>query len=144
MQLRRYVWPERDLVSSLLHTEHPLVFPETKVFLRDLYDHSIQIMDLIESYRDVASSMFELYLSRVGMRTNEIMRVLTVISSIFIPLTFLVGVYGMNFQTQTISGEPAPTNMPELHWKYGYVTLMVVMALIAMGQLYYFRRKKWL
>jgi magnesium transporter len=144
MQVRRFVWPSRDLVSSLLHSECSTIRSETKVFLRDLYDHSVQIMDLVESYRDLSTSMFEMYLSSVGLRTNEIMRVLTVISSIFIPLTFVVGVYGMNFESQTADGQPAPTNMPELHWKYGYLGILALMALIAGVQLYFFRRKKWL
>jgi magnesium transporter len=144
LQVRRFVWPMRDLVSSMLHSECPTIRPETKVFLRDLYDHAVQIMDLVESYRDLSTSLFEMYLSSVGLRTNEIMRVLTVISSIFIPLTFIAGVYGMNFQPATAAGESAPTNMPELHWKYGYVAIWVVMILIAGVQLYLFRRKKWL
>ena len=144
LQVRRMVWPMRDVVSSMLHSDCTSIRPETKVFLRDLYDHSVQIMDLVESYRDLTTSLFEMYLSSVGLRTNEIMRVLTVISSIFIPLTFIAGVYGMNFETSTVNGEPAPTNMPELHWKYGYLGVWVVMIVIAVGQLYFFKRKKWL
>ena len=144
LQVRRMVWPMRDVVSSMLHSDCPTIRPETKVFLRDLYDHSVQIMDLVESYRDLTTSLFEMYLSSVGLRTNEIMRVLTVISSIFIPLTFIVGVYGMNFETSTANGEPAPTNMPELHWKYGYLGVWIVMILIGATQLYLFKRKKWL
>jgi magnesium transporter len=144
MQIRRYVWPERDLVSSMLHSDCPVIRPETKVFLRDLYDHTVQIMDLVESYREVTSSLFEIYLSNVSIRTNETMRILTVISSIFIPLTFIAGVYGMNFAPQTPDGIPAPTNMPELYWKHGYVTVILIMALIAGVQLYLFKRKKWL
>jgi magnesium transporter len=133
MQLRRFVWPERDVVNSLLHGNSEFVHPETKVYLRDLYDHSVQVMDLIESYRDVVTSLMDMYLSSVGLRTNEIMRVLTVISSIFIPLTFLVGVYGMNF-----------VNMPELHTRWGYFFLWGVMVVIAIAQLIFFRRQKWL
>jgi magnesium transporter len=144
LQVRRYVWPMRDLVSSMLHSDCATIRPETKVFLRDLYDHSVQIMDLVESYRDLTTSLFEMYLSSVGLRTNEIMRVLTVISSIFIPLTFIVGVYGMNFETTTATGEPAPSNMPELHWKYGYIGVWLFMVLIAVVQLYFFKKKKWL
>jgi magnesium transporter len=144
MQVRRFVWPMRDLVSSLLHSECATIRPETKVFLRDLYDHSVQIMDLVESYRDFSTSLFEMYLSSVSLRTNEIMRVLTVISSIFIPLTFIVGVYGMNFESHTADGQAAPTNMPELHWKYGYIGVLALMGVIAGVQLYFFRRKKWL
>ena len=144
LQVRRFVWPMRDLVSSMLHSDCPTIRHETKVFLRDLYDHAVQIMDLVESYRDLTTSLFEMYLSSVSLRTNETMRVLTVISSIFIPLTFIVGVYGMNFERTTAAGEAAPTNMPELHWKYGYVGIWAVMLMIATVQLYLFKRKKWL
>jgi magnesium transporter len=144
LQVRRFVWPMRDLVSSMLHSDCPTIRPETKVFLRDLYDHAVQIMDLVESYRDLTTSLFEMYLSSVSLRTNEIMRVLTVISSIFIPLTFIVGVYGMNFETATATGEAAPTNMPELHWKYGYLGIWAVMLVIAIAQLVLFKRKNWL
>jgi len=133
MQLRRFVWPERDVVNSMLHGDSEFIHPETKVYLRDLYDHTVQIMDLIESYRDVVTSLMDMYLSSVGLRTNEIMRVLTVISSIFIPLTFLVGVYGMNF-----------SNIPELKTSWGYFALWGVMIVIAVGQLIFFRRKTWL
>ena len=133
MQLRRFIWPERDVVNSMLHGDSEYIRPETKVYLRDLYDHTVQIMDLIEAYRDVVTGLMEMYLSSVGLRTNEIMRVLTVLSSIFIPLTFLVGVYGMNFK-----------HMPELETTWGYAALWAVMILIAIGQLIFFRRKKWL
>jgi len=133
MQMRRQIWPERDVVNALLHTEHPVVKRETKVFLRDLYDHTVQIMDLIESYRDVATGLMEMYLSAVSFRTNEIMRVLTIMSSIFIPLTFVAGVYGMNFE-----------NMPELKSQWGYFIVLIVMAAIAAALVYLFRRKKWL
>ena len=141
MQLRRAVWPERDLVNSLLHDESPFVTAPTRVFLRDCYDHTVRIMDLIESYREISGGLLELYLSAVGMRTNEIMRVLTVISAFFIPLTFLVGVYGMNFDYQ--NGEHW-LNMPELHSRYGYVSLWVVMIICVTGMYVFFRRKKWL
>jgi magnesium transporter len=144
MQLRRFVWPERDVVSALLHSDSTIVQAETKVFLRDLYDHTVQIMDLIESYRDATNGLVELYLSSVSLRTNETMRVLTVMSSIFIPLTFVVGLYGMNFQNTTADGSPAPTNMPEIHWKYGYVTVISVMAVISICQIIFFKKKKWL
>ena len=144
MQLRRFVWPERDVVSAMLHSDNALIRTETKVFLRDLYDHTVQIMDLIEAYREVATSLFEMYLSSVSMRTNETMRVLTVISAIFIPLTFIVGLYGMNFSPTLPDGSPAPANMPELHWKYGYLFVLAVMAIVALGQIYFFKRKKWL
>ena len=141
MQMRRFVWPERDVMNTLLHDESGLVSKQTKVFLRDCYDHTVQIMDLIESYRDVTGGLMELYLSAVGQRTNEIMRVLTIMSSIFIPLTFIAGVYGMNFQ----GGDgDMPLNMPELYQPYGYVGCLVVMALVAIGLLLFFRKKKWI
>ncbi|MGB8167839.1 MAG: magnesium/cobalt transporter CorA [Chthoniobacteraceae bacterium] len=141
LQLRRFVWPERDVVNALLHDESGIVSKQTKIFLRDCYDHTIQIMDLVESYRDVASGLMELYLSAVGMRTNEIMRVLTVMSSIFIPLTFVVGLYGMNFD---FAGGQMPFNMPELHQPHGYLVCLGVMVVISIGQIIFFKRKQWL
>jgi magnesium transporter len=143
MQLRRFVWPERDVVSLLLHEESGLIAASTRVFLRDCYDHTIQIMDLVESYRDVAAGLLEMYLSSVSLKTNEIMRVLTVISSVFIPLTFVAGVYGMNFSQSSEKGEFS-MNMPELHQPWGYPACLAVMGLIAIGQLLFFKRKKWL
>lgn len=143
MQMRRYAWPTRDLVSSLLHEESGIFDPRTKIFLRDCYDHTVQIMDLIESYRDVVSGLMELYLSAIGIRTNEIMRVLTVISSIFIPLTFIAGLYGMNFASE-VDGKVLPLNMPELHHPYGYVGVLAVMAIIAVVQIAFFKKKNWL
>ncbi|NBV33992.1 MAG: magnesium and cobalt transport protein CorA [Proteobacteria bacterium] len=141
--LRRFVWPEREVISALLHDESGIVRRETKIYLRDCYDHTVQIMDLIESYRDVATANMDMYLSAVGMRTNEIMRVLTVISSIFIPLTFLAGIWGMNFQSA--EGDKAmPWNMPELHHPLGYVGCLLLMLTIALVQVFYFKRKKWL
>ena len=141
LQMRRFVWPERDVINALLHDESGLISKQTKVFLRDCYDHTIQIMDLVESYRDVGSGLMELYLSAVGLRTNEIMRVLTVMSSIFIPLTFVVGLYGMNFD---YDGGKMPLNMPELHQPHGYLGCLVVMIAISIGQIIFFKRKRWL
>lgn len=143
MMLRRFTWPERDVISSLLHDETGLITRSTKVYLRDCYDHAIQIMDLIESYRDVTSGLMEIYLSVVGLRTNEVMRVLTVISAIFIPLTFVAGVYGMNFAPDA-NGQRLFWNMPELYSPYGYIGCLALMALIAMGQIFFFKRKGWL
>jgi len=131
--LRRNAWPLREVVNALVRNESGLVTRETRIFLRDCYDHSIQIMDVIESYRDLSTSMMDIYLSSLGVRTNEIMRVLTVVSTIFIPLTFIVGVYGMNFK-----------DMPELTWRYGYPACLLVMLALAMGMLAYFRSKRWL
>ncbi len=143
-QMRRFVWPLRDVVNGLLHDGTAFVAQPTKVFLRDCYDHTVQLMDLVESYKELATGLTELYHSSVGLRTNEIMRVLTVITSIFIPLTFVVGVYGMNFAAESADGKKFPLNMPELHSPYGYVGVMGVMLLIAIGQLILFRRMKWL
>jgi len=146
LQLRRIIWPERDLVNAMLHDDSGLISDATKLYLRDCYDHAVRIMDLVESYREIAGGLLELYLTAVGMRTNEIMRVLTVISAIFIPLTFVAGVYGMNFQKEKL--DPAvvayPMNMPELHMPYGYVICVSLMATMAIGMLIFFRRKRWI
>ena len=141
MQLRRFVWPERDVCNALLHDESGIVSKQTKIFLRDAYDHTVQIMDFIESFRDVVSGLTELYLSAVGMRTNEIMRVLTIMSSIFIPLTFIAGVYGMNFDA---ADGARPLNMPELYHPWGYPVVMLLMVIISVAQIVFFKRKKWL
>ena len=132
-QIRRMVWPLRDVTNLLLHEEPGLIRPETKIFLRDCYDHSVQLMDLVESYRDVLSGLTEVHISSIGLRTNEIMRVLTVISSVFIPLTFIAGLYGMNF-----------AHMPELAEPYGYPLCLLVMTIVAIGQLYYFKKRRWI
>lgn len=142
--LRRLVWPLRDVVNSLLHDSSGLVTEPTRVFLRDCYDHTVQLMDLVETNRELTAALMELYHSSVGLRTNEIMRVLTVITSIFIPLTFIVGVYGMNFAPVSSTGEKLPWNMPELYHPYGYPGLMVLMLAVAVVQLVLFRRMKWL
>lgn len=141
-QIRRFIWPVRDLVNSLMHEETGFVTKGTKVYLRDCYDHTVQLMDLVESYRDVLSGLMELYLSSVGIRTNQIMKVLTVISSIFIPLTFIVGVYGMNFARE-VDGRKLPWNMPELYQPYGYFAVMLFMLGVACFQIYYFKKKRW-
>ena len=132
-QIRRMVWPMRDVTNLLLHEEPGLIRPETKIYLRDCYDHSVQLMDLVESYRDVLSGLTEVHISSIGLRTNEIMRVLTVISSVFIPLTFIAGVYGMNF-----------AHMPELAHPYGYPVCLILMLVVAIGQLIYFKKRHWL
>lgn len=133
LKMRRNAWPMREMVNALIRDESGMVTSETKVFLRDCYDHTIQILDMIETYRDILGGMMDLYLSSLSMRTNEIMRVLTVVSTIFIPLTFIVGVYGMNFDY-----------MPELRTRYGYFICLGVMGVLAVGMLILFRRNKWL
>lgn len=138
--LRRAAWPLREAIHNLLREEeNPLVEPGVRVFLRDCYDHTIQVMDMLETYRELAASQMELYLSTISQRTNDIMKVLTMFASIFIPLTFIVGIYGMNFDP-----EVSPWNMPELGWRYGYPAIMLFMATMATGTLLYFKRRKWM
>jgi magnesium transporter len=142
--MRRASWPERDKVNDMIRTDSPLITPEVKTFLRDAYDHCIQIMDLIESYKEITSSIIDLYLSMVSNRMNEIMKVLTIISVIFIPLTFIAGIYGMNFSHTAADGKTTiPDNMPELYWNHGYVYALVLMLFIAVVQLYVFWKKGW-
>jgi len=139
LEVRHAVWPARDALNLLLIEEHDLIRPGTKVFFRDCYDHTIQLMDMVETFREMASGLVDEYMSAVSNRMNEIMKVLTVMATIFIPLTFIVGVYGMNFDTKA-----SPYNMPELTWAYGYPALLVLMAAVAGGMLYFFRRKRWI
>jgi magnesium transporter len=143
-QLRRFVWPLRDVVNGLLHDHSGQIKEPTKIFLRDCYDHTVQLMDFVESYKEITTGLMELYHSSVGLRTNEVMRVLTVITAIFIPLTFIVGVYGMNFAPEPPEHRELPLNMPELYQPHGYIVVMGAMLLIAVAQLIFFRWKKWL
>ncbi len=136
--LRRMLWPQREVINQLLRGDQDLVQENTMVYLRDCYDHSIQVMDLLESYRDMTTSMLDIYLSSVSNRMNDIMRVLTVIATIFIPLTFVVGVYGMNFDRAA-----GPWNMPELGWPYGYLLVWLFMITMAGLMLAFFRRRGW-
>ena len=133
MVVRKAVWPLREVVSGLEREGSELIDERTIPFLRDLYEHLIQIIDTVEIYRDSVSGLLDLYLSSVSQRTNEIMKVLTVMATIFIPLTFLVGVYGMNFDY-----------MPELRWRWGYPLLWLVMIACVAGMLVTFHRRKWL
>jgi magnesium transporter len=136
--LRRTAWPERDVISAMQREESDVIRRETQVFLRDCYDHTIQIIDMIETYRDLAAGMLDIYLSSVSNRMNEIMKVLTIISTIFIPLNFIAGVYGMNFHTDH------PMNMPELSWPWGYPYVLGLMLTVALLLMVYFKRKGWL
>ena len=138
--LRRMLWPQREVLNRLTNQESGLVHEDTQIFLRDCYDHTIQIMDLLETYREMSTSLIDIYLSSVSNRLNEILRVLTVIATIFIPLTFIVGVYGMNFGNNTASRWA----MPELKWYYGYPLLWLVMIAIVIGMLAFFRRRHWI
>lgn len=131
--LRKSVWPLREVISRLEKAESPLINKSTFVYLRDVYDHTIQVMDAVDTYRDMLSGMLDIYLSSISNRMNEIMKVLTVIATIFIPLTFITGIYGMNFEF-----------MPELGQPWGYLVVLSVMLAIALVMLVYFRRKKWI
>lgn len=130
--LRKSVWPLREVISYLLRNEVNLISAEVLPFYRDLYDHIIQVIDTTETYRDLFSDIMDVYLSTLSLKMNEVMKVLTVISTIFIPLTFIVGVYGMNFR-----------HMPELEWTYGYYAIWGVIIVVALGMILYFRRQKW-
>jgi magnesium transporter len=142
--LRRASWPERDKINEMIRTDNPLIKPEVKLFLRDAYDHCIQIMDLIENYKEITSSILDLYLSMVSNRMNEIMKVLTIISVIFIPLTFIAGVYGMNFaRVDPVTNKVMPDNLPELYSPHGYFYALGVMFLIAIVQVIVFWKKGW-
>lgn len=136
---RRAIWPQRDLLNALLRDESPHVGKETRVYLRDTYDHAVQVMDMVETFREIASGLMDLYLSGVSNRMNETMKVLTVISTIFLPLTFIAGVYGMNFKSET-----SPWNMPELGWRYGYPYSLALMVASVVGLMAYYRRKGWI
>ncbi len=138
--IRRMLWPQREMLVQLYRDECPCIEQETRMFLRDCYDHTVQIMDLMESYREMASSMLEVYLSSVSNRLNESMRLLTIIATIFIPLTFIAGVYGMNFGNNTNSWWA----MPELRWDFGYPAVWFAMLVIGGIMLYLFKRNRWL
>lgn len=131
--LRKGLWPLREAVGRLARDAHPLITPEVRIYLHDVYDHAVQALETVETLRDTDSALLEIYLSLISQRMNEVMKVLTIIATIFIPLTFIVGVYGMNFDY-----------MPELHYRWAYPLVWVVMLLVAAGMLWYFRRKRWL
>lgn len=139
LTVRRAVWPQRDMINALLREETALINAHTRLYLRDCYDHTIQLIDMIETYREISTGLVDIHLASVSNRMNEVMKVLTIIATIFIPLTFIVGVYGMNF-------DPAagPLNMPELGWSFGYPAVMLLMAAIAGGLVMWFRRKGWI
>jgi magnesium transporter len=131
--LRKSVWPLREVISGLERTESSLIHDNISMYLRDVYDHTIQVIDSVETYQDILSGMLDLYLSSVSNKMNEVMKVLTIFAAIFIPLTFMAGVYGMNFKF-----------MPELEWRWGYPALWIVMASVATFLIIKFKRKKWL
>ncbi|MFA5260538.1 MAG: magnesium/cobalt transporter CorA [Candidatus Omnitrophota bacterium] len=131
--LRKQVWPLREVISELQRNESSLIKASTQIYLRNVYDHTIQVIDSIESFRDMITGMHDIYLSSISNRLNEIMKMLTMFSAIFIPLTFLAGVYGMNFEY-----------MPELDWRWGYFGVLGLMAGITLGMIVFFKKKKWL
>ena len=136
--LRRYLWPLRELTAALTRPDNTFFSEKTRIYMRDCYDHSVHALDLVDSYRDIASSLMDLYLSMMSQRMNEVMKVLTIIATIFIPLSFIAGLYGMNFN-------PAVSrwNMPELGWPWGYPMALGVMAFCAGGMLVFFWKKGW-
>ena len=131
--LRKSVWPLRELINGLQRSESPLIQESTEIYLRDVYDHTIQVIDTVESFRDMASGMLDIYLSSISNKMNSVMKVLTIIATIFIPLTFVAGIYGMNFEY-----------MPELKLAWAYPAVWLVMIAVAVVMLMYFRKKKWL
>ncbi|MBA4416943.1 MAG: magnesium and cobalt transport protein CorA [Syntrophus sp. (in: bacteria)] len=130
--LRRSIWPLREVMASLERGETCLISEQTHVYMRDIYDHVIQVMDSVDTFRDMLSGMLDIYLSSVSNRLNEVMKVLTIIATIFMPLTFIAGVYGMNFKF-----------MPELNFRWGYPAILLLMAGVAVYMVEYFRKKKW-
>ncbi len=133
LYLRKSIWPLREAVNALQRSDSTLMETATDLYLKDVYDHTIQLIDTIETYRDILSGMLDIYLSSVSNRLNEVMKVLTIIATIFMPLTFLAGVYGMNFKY-----------MPELEWRWGYFMVLGIMVTVALSMVHFFKRKKWL
>ncbi|MDP8213199.1 MAG: magnesium/cobalt transporter CorA [Candidatus Zapsychrus exili] len=131
--LRKQIWPLREVISGLQRSESELIKKQTGIFLRDLYDHTIQVMDTVESFREMLSGLHDSYLSGISNKMNEIMKVLTIFAAIFIPLTFMAGIYGMNFEF-----------MPELKWKYGYFIFLGIVSFVGFGMLAYFKKKNWI
>jgi magnesium transporter len=138
LTLRRAIWPQREAINCLIRDGSPLIRDSVRIYLRDCYDHIIQLLDMVETYREVASSLMDVYLSAVGNKMNEVMKLLTVISTIFIPLTFIAGIYGMNFNT-----EKSALNMPELNWAWGYPFSLALMGGIALSLVLFFWRRGW-
>jgi len=137
--LRRYLWPLREMLSTLSREESPTVSAATQVYLRDCHDHSVQLLELLESFRELATSLMDLYHSSLSQRMNEVIKVLTMISTVFIPLSFIAGIYGMNFDPAA-----SPWSMPELRWRWGYPMALGIMTVVVVYLLFYFRRKGWL
>lgn len=137
VQMRRAWWPQREVIAVLMRDDNRILTDTTRLYLRDCYDHCVIVIDFVETYREMASSLLDTYLSAVSQRMNDVMKTLTVIATVFLPLTFLVGLYGMNFDTSS------PWNMPELHWRYGYLYVLGMMVVVVAAMLLWFRRKRW-
>ncbi len=133
LAFRRIVWPHRDLVNAIIRGDDGLFSADVRLYFRDVYDHCIQIGDVLETYREMAGGLHDMYLSSISNRTNDVMKLLTIMASVFIPLTFIAGVYGMNFE-----------NMPELHTRLGYPIVLGAMTILAVGMVSYFVRKGWI
>ena len=133
LALRRAIWPQQSVITTLMRSGSNLISSDVEIYFRDCYDHVIQLLDIVESYRELSSSLMDVYLSSMSNRMNEVMKVLTIISSIFIPLSFIAGVYGMNFEY-----------MPELNWKWGYFLCLGIMGVIALSLMIFFWRSGWL
>ena len=131
--MRKHIWPIREIINGLVKSESPLIQEQMHVYFRDVYDHTIQIIDTIESYRDILAGMLDIYLSNVSNKMNEVMKVLTIIATIFIPITFVAGIYGMNFKF-----------MPELEWRWGYVMVWAIIVVVAGIMIGFFKKKQWL
>jgi magnesium transporter len=139
LMLRRAIWPLRDAMSELRSEMTPFISDTTRLYLRDCYDHAVQLIDLLESYRDIAGDVRDYYLSSISNRMNQVMKTLTVISTIFLPLSFIASLYGMNFDP-----DASPWNMPELNWRYGYPFALGLMAMVAIGMLLNFKWRGWM
>ena len=133
LKVRRWIFPVKELISRLIDSEHPLIQQDTKLFLRDALDHTLEINESLQIYREMSMSLMEMYMSNMSNKMNEVMKVLTIMASIFIPLTFIAGIYGMNFD-----------HIPELHWEYGYFYVWGLMIALFLGMLIYFKKKDWL
>ena len=139
LQLRRAIWPQREVLTQIMRDESPHVHEATRPYFRDTYDHAVQIMDMVETFRELASSLMDLHMSTISNRLNEVMKVLTIVSTIFLPMTFIAGVYGMNFNS-----DRSPFNMPELNWFYGYPFSLGLMLVSVVLLLLYYRSKGWI
>lgn len=139
LMFRRAVWPHREMINGLLRDDHQLISADTRPFLRDCYDHTIQLMDIVETYREIASSLIDVYMSSVSVKLNEVMKTLTIVATIFMPLSFIASLYGMNFDRTA-----SPWNMPELGWYFGYPFALSLMLVSAAGLVWYSWLKGWL